>query len=44
VGDRVAPDPLGRIGDHYGAGMIYHAIGELDHAIRDTVFNGGPRD
>ena len=38
---------LGLIGDHPGAGKIYHAIGELDHAIRDirdTIFNGGPRD
>jgi hypothetical protein len=38
---------LGLIGDHRGAGKIYHAIGELDHAIRDirdTIFNGGPRD
>jgi signal transduction histidine kinase len=37
---------LGLIGDHPGAGKIYHAIGELDHAIRDirdTIFNG-PRN
>jgi signal transduction histidine kinase len=38
---------LALIGDHRGAGKIYHAIGELDQAIRDirdTIFNGGPRD
>ena len=36
---------LGLIGDHPGARKIYHAIGELDHAIRDirdTIFNGPP--
>jgi signal transduction histidine kinase len=36
---------LGLIGDHRAAGKIYHAIGELDHAIRDirdTIFNGPP--
>ncbi len=26
---------LGLIGDHPGTGKIYHAIGELDRAIRD---------
>jgi hypothetical protein len=26
---------LAQIGDHRGAGKIYHAIGELDHAIRE---------
>jgi glycosyltransferase A (GT-A) superfamily protein (DUF2064 family) len=26
---------LGLIGEHRGAGKIYHAIGELDNAIRD---------
>jgi signal transduction histidine kinase len=34
---------LGLIGDHRGAGKIWHAIGELDQAvadIRDAIFDG----
>jgi len=37
---------LGMIGDHRGAGPIYHAIDELDRAIRDirdAVVNREPR-
>jgi hypothetical protein len=37
---------LGLIGEHRGAGKIYHAIDELDNAIRDirdAVFRG-PHD
>jgi signal transduction histidine kinase len=36
---------LALIGDHRGAGKIYHAIDELDQAIRDirgTIFNPRP--
>lgn len=36
---------LGLIGDHPGASKIYHAIDELDRAIRDirdTIFDCGP--
>ena len=38
---------LGLIGDHRGAGKIYHAIDELDQAIRDirdTIFGLCPPD
>jgi hypothetical protein len=38
---------LGLIGEHRGAGKIYHAIGELDNAIcdiRDDVFAARPID
>jgi hypothetical protein len=38
---------LGLIGDHRGASKIYHAIDELDHAIRDirdTIFDRTPHD
>ena len=36
---------LGLIGDHSGAGKIYHALDELDQAIRDirdTIFDRSP--
>ena len=36
---------LGLIGDHSGAGQIYHALDELDQAIkdiRDTIFDCSP--
>ncbi len=36
---------LGLIGDHRGAGRIYHALDELDQAIRDirdTIFDRSP--
>jgi phenylacetate-coenzyme A ligase PaaK-like adenylate-forming protein len=36
---------LGLIGDHSGASKIYHALDELDHAIRDirnTIFDRSP--
>lgn len=36
---------LGLIGDHRGAGQIYHALDELDQAIRDirdTIFDHNP--
>ena len=36
---------LGLIGDHSGAGQIYHALDELDQAIkdiRDTIFDRSP--
>jgi hypothetical protein len=36
---------LGLIGDHSGASKIYHAVDELDHAIkdiRDTIFDHSP--
>jgi signal transduction histidine kinase len=38
---------LGLIGDQRVASKIYHAIDELDHAIRDirdTIFDRSPRD
>ena len=38
---------LGLIGDHPGASKIYHAIDELDQAIRDirdTIFDQSPPD
>lgn len=37
---------LGLIGDHRGAGKIWHAIGELDQAVkdmRDIIFDGSGR-
>jgi hypothetical protein len=37
---------LGLIGDHSGTGRIYHALDELDQAIRDirdTIFDSSPR-
>jgi hypothetical protein len=35
---------LGLIGDHRGASKIYHALDELDQAIRNTIFDRSPPD